>query len=64
MKDEKTFLQNDSETDPSLLRLLDSGLEDIAAKQTLPHSQAMEEIRRIRDIRRQERSSLGAAANA
>lgn len=63
MLDEKMIIQDASEVDPNLLRMLDRGLEDIEAGRTLPHEEAMAEVRRIRDTRRFARSNTGAAAN-
>ena len=63
MKDDKIIVQDVSETDPNLLRMLNRGLEDIEAGRTLPHKEAIEEIRRITDDRRLARSGIGAAAN-
>lgn len=64
MVDEKITIQDASEVDPNLLRMLDRGLEDIEAGRTLPHKKAMDEIRQIRENRRIARSNTGAAANA
>ena len=64
MADEKIAVQDASEVDPNLLRMLDRGLEDIEAGRTLPHDEAMAEVRRIRDARRFARSNTGAASNA
>ena len=64
MADEKITIQDASEVDPNLLRMLDRGLEDIEAGRTLPHDEAMAEVRRIRDARRFARSNTGAASNA
>ncbi len=64
MINERIIVQDASETDPNLLRMLDRGLEDIEAGRTLPHQEAMDEVRRIRENRRQARSNMGAAANA
>ena len=44
--------------------MLDRGLEDIEAGRTLPHDEAMAEVRRIREVRRSARSNPGAVANA
>lgn len=52
MVDEKITILDASEVDPNLLRLLDRGLEDIEAERTLPHDEAMAEVRRIREERR------------
>ena len=62
--DEKIMIQDASEVDPNLLRMLNRGLEDIEAGRTLPHKEAMEEVRRIRAERRQARAERGVAANA
>lgn len=65
MVDEKITIQDASEIDPNLLRMLDRGLEDIEAGRTLPHGEAMVEVRRIREARRYARSNTtGVAANA
>ena len=64
MKEDRIIVQDASEVDPNLLRMLNRGLEDIEAGRTLPHKEAMEEVRRIREDRRQARSNMGAAANA
>ena len=53
--DEKIMIQDASEVDPNLLRMLNRGLEDIEAGRTLPHKEAMEEVGRIRAERRQAR---------
>jgi len=53
--DEKIMIQDASEVDPNLLRMLNRGLEDIEAGRTLPHQEAMEEVGRIRAERRQAR---------
>lgn len=63
MVDDKITIQDASEADPNLLRMLDRGLEDIEAGRTLPHEEAMDEIRRIRETRRHARSNTGAAVN-
>ena len=64
MADEKITIQDAAEVDPNLLRMLDRGLEDIEAGRTLPHDEAMKEIRRIREGRRFARSNTGAVADA
>ena len=64
MKNEKIMIQNASEVDPNLLQMLNRGLEDIEAGRTLPHKEAMEEVRKIRAGRRQARSDMGEAVNA
>ncbi|QFJ53530.1 hypothetical protein [Pseudobutyrivibrio xylanivorans] len=63
MVDSNITIQDASEVDPSLLRMLDRGLEDIEAGRTLPLDQAMEEVRRIRKERRAARMNMGVAAN-
>lgn len=63
MIDKNITIQDASEVDPNLLRMLDRGLEDIEAGRTLTHSQAMEEVRRIRKERRAARVNIGVAAN-
>ena len=40
MVDEKITIQDASEVDPNLLRMLDRGLEDIEAGRTLPHKKS------------------------
>ncbi len=64
MADEKITVQDASEVDPNLLRMLDRGLEDIEAGRTLPHDEAMAEVRRIREARRFDRLNTGVVANA
>lgn len=64
MVDEKITIQDASEVDPNLLRMLDRGLEDIEAGRTLSHDEAMAEVRRIREARRFARSNTGVASNA
>ena len=63
MVDEKITIQDASEVDPNLLRMLDRGLEDIEAGRTLSHEEAMAEVRRIREVRRFAKSTTGVAAN-
>lgn len=64
MEKEKIIVQDASEVDPNLLRMLNRGLEDIEAGRTLPHKEAMAEVRQIRAERRQARPNMGVAANA
>lgn len=64
MADEKIIIQDASEVDPNLLRMLDRGLEDIEEGRALPHDEAMKEVRRIREARRLARSNTGAVADA
>lgn len=64
MSDEKIIIQDAAEVDPNLLRMLDRGLEDIEAGRTLPHKEAMDEVRRIREARRIARAGTGVVANA
>ena len=64
MLDEKIIIQDASEIDPNLLRMLDRGLEDIEAGRTVPHDDAMAEIRRNRESRRCAKSKEGVAINA
>ena len=64
MVDEKITIQDASEVDPNLLRMLDRGLEDIEAGRILSHEAAMAEVRRIREARRFARSNTGVVANA
>ena len=55
---EKITVRDASEVDPNLLRLLNRGLEDIESGRTLPHKEAMEEVRKIRAERRQARLNI------
>ena len=64
MVDEKIIIEDATETDPSLLRMLDRGLDDIEADRTLSHKVAVNEVRRLREKRRFERSNTEVAANA
>ncbi len=64
MNDEKIIIQDASEVDPNLLRMLNRGLEDIEAGRSLPHNEAMKEVRKIRADRRRARSNMGVAVNA
>ena len=64
MPDEKIHIQDASEVDPNLLRMLDRGLEDIEAGRTVPHDQAVMEVRRIRETRRHTRINAEVPANA
>ena len=63
MVDEKIIIEDATETDPSLLRMLDRGLDDIEADRTLSHKEAVNEVWRIREKRRFERSDIGVATN-
>ena len=64
MVDEKIIIEDATETDPNLLRMLDRGLDDIEADRTLSHKEAVNEVRRLREKRRFERSNTEVAANA
>ncbi len=64
MPDEKIHIQEASVVDPNLLRMLDRGLEDIEAGRTVPHDQAVMEVRRIRETRRHARINAEVPANA
>ena len=55
---EKITVLDASEVDPNLLRMLNRGLEDIESGRTLPHKEAMEEVRKIRTERRQARLNI------
>ncbi len=55
MVDEKVNIQNATEFEPSLLRMLDRGIDDVEAGRTLTHEDAMNEVRRLRNKRREER---------
>ena len=61
--DERIVIQDASEVDPNLLRMLDRGLEDIDAGRTLSHKEAMTEVQRIREARRQARVNVGDLVN-
>ena len=45
-----------AETDPNLLRMLDRGLDDIESGVVLSHEDAIQEVRRIRQKRREART--------
>ena len=64
MADKDMILREQTEIDPHLLRMLDRGLEDIEAGRTLPHREAMNEVRRIRESRRFAGIDTGVAVNA
>ncbi len=49
-----TTIQPATETDPHLLRMLDRGLDDIEAGRVMDHDDAVKEIRRIRQARREQ----------
>lgn len=53
-------IQIAAETDPNLLRMLDRGLDDIEAGRVLSHEDAMREVRRIRQRRREARAEMAA----
>lgn len=53
-------IQIAAETDPNLLRMLDRGLDDIEAGRVLSHEDAMREVRRIRQRRREARAERTA----
>ena len=61
--DENIMITNSTDTDPNLLRMLDRGIDDIEAGRTLPHAEAIAEVRRIRDARRESRQNVGVAVN-
>ena len=63
MRNDKIIVRDASETDPNLLRMLNRGLEDIEAGRTLPHQEAIQEIRRIREDRRLATSAMGEAVH-
>ena len=46
-------IQLATETDPNLLRMLDQGLDDFEAGRVMNHDDAVKEIRRIRQARRE-----------
>lgn len=64
MIDDKITVQEASEVDPNLLRMLDRGIEDIEAGRTLPHDEAMAEVKKIREARRAARTDTGVIVNA
>ena len=64
MVDEKVNTQNATEFEPSLLRMLDRGIDDVEAGRTLTHEDAMKEVRRLREKRREERVLKGDVVNA
>lgn len=64
MVDEKMNIQNDTEVETNLLRMLDRGIDDIEAGRTLTHEDAMNEVRRLRNKRREERVLKGDVVNA
>ena len=49
-------IQVAAETDPNLLRMLDRGLDDIESGVVLSHEDAIQEVRRIRQKRREART--------
>ncbi|MBQ9361103.1 MAG: hypothetical protein IJT96_08720 [Lachnospiraceae bacterium] len=62
-KDNNANIQVATETDPNLLRMLDRGIDDVQAGRVVPHREAMAEVGRIREARRNTRMSARAAAN-
>ena len=64
MVDEKMNIQNDTEVETNLLRMLDRGIDDIESGRTLTHEDAMNEVRRLRNKRREERVLKGDVVNA
>ena len=64
MKQEKNIVRDSSALNQKILRMLDTGLEDVETGNVLSHREAMEEVQRIVDMRRLERKTTGAAANA
>ena len=60
MTNDKKMIQDASEVDLNLLRMLDRGLEDIETGRTLSHNKAMAEVRRIREARRFARTNTGS----
>ncbi len=64
LTNENIAIQDAAEIDPNLLRMLDRGLEDIEAGRTLPHREAMNEVRGIREARRFAKTNTGVAVNA
>ena len=57
-------IQNDTEVETNLLRMLDRGIDDIESGRTLAHEDAMNEVRRLRNKRREERVLKGDVVNA
>ena len=64
MIDEKMNIQKDTEVETNLLRMLDRGIDDIESGRTLTHEDAMNEVRRLRNKRREERVLKGDVVNA
>jgi len=64
MIDEKVNIQKDTEVETNLLRMLDRGIDDIESGRTLTHEDAMKEVRRLREKRREERALKGDVVNA
>ena len=64
MIDQKPMEKKARVHDPALLRELDRGLDDIEAGRTMPHDEAMTEVRKIREARRAARENAGAVSNA
>ena len=64
MIDEKMNIQKDTEVETNLLRMLDRGIDDIESGRTLTHEDAMNEVRRLRNKRREERVLKGYVVNA
>ena len=56
-------IQVATETDPNLLRMLDRGIDDVQAGRVMPHREAMAEVERIRESRRNTRMSARTAIN-
>ena len=60
MENRENLIQTATDVDPGLLKILDRGIDDVKAGRTMPHKEAIAEVRRIRDERRKERKQ-GAA---
>ncbi len=64
MLDKDIVVREACEVDPNLLRMLDRGLEDIESGNTLTHEEAVLEVNRLREERRNTRKGKkGLASN-
>ena len=55
MVTDKITIQDASEVDPNLLRMLDRDLDDIEAGRIFSYSEVVKEVQRIREVRRVDR---------
>ena len=51
---EQTIIR-ETNVNPELLKLLDRGIDDIRMGRSMPHEEAFDAVRRIRNARREER---------